>query len=75
MGDRCVTIITNFYKSKKEIDNIEKYFKDKSLNNSNLIHDTIRKLNLNTCELTKCIEKSKDLINERKCIMNKQSDR
>tara|TARA_Y100000816_G_C25655521_1_gene348280 strand:+ start:289 stop:516 length:228 start_codon:yes stop_codon:yes gene_type:complete len=75
MEDQCVSIITNLYNSKKEIDNIEKYFKDRTSNNSDLIHDTIKKLNLNNCQLTNCIKKSKDIINERDCIMNKQSDR
>ena len=67
MEDKCVNIITNLYNSKKEIDNIEKYL--------NLIHDTIKKLNLNTNELTRCVKKSKDIINDRDCVMNKQSDR
>ena len=75
MEDKCVNIITNLYNSKKEIDNIEKYFEEKSSNNLNLIHDTIKKLNLNTNELTKCVKKSKDIINDRDCVMNKQSDR
>ncbi len=75
MEDRCVNIITNLYNSKKEIDNIEKYFKDSSSNNLNLIHDTIKKLNLNTGELSNCVKKSKDIIDNRDCVMNKQSDR